>query len=233
MLTRVVGRIRQGLPPHVRVEEDDLRSYGVIGMYKAIERFDPDLGFAFDKFASNFIRGAVLDELRSQDWAPRSLRKRQKDMEKSKQELTKQLHRSVTDEEIAESLKWTVHDVSHTRKQIDTAWPRSLDEIRGATEKDLHAVVADIHGSPEEHVMETMAPPENDRSALLSDKMASFIESMPPQKRAVAIFCYYLGMRQGDVAAVLGVPESRVSNLHLSIMEDIHNRLHELLVEHD
>lgn len=66
MLTRVVGRIRQGLPSHVRVDEDDLRSYGLIGLYKAYERYDPTVG-AFDKFASNFVRGAVLDELRSMD----------------------------------------------------------------------------------------------------------------------------------------------------------------------
>ena len=233
MLTRVVGRLRQGLPPHVKVEEDDLRSFGVIGLYKALERYDPDLGFAFDKFASNFIRGAVLDALRSQDWAPRSLRKRQKDLESARVELRSRLQRDPIDEELAEELRWTVHDISLTRKQVDAAWPRSLDEIRGEAEKDLYTVVADATGSPEHHVLGTHDSHENDRSTLLTDRMASFIDSMPPQKKAVAIFCYYLDMKQGDVAVVLGVPESRVSNLHLAVMEDIHSRLSDLLIMDD
>lgn len=233
MVTRVVGRIRQGLPPHVRIEEDDLRTYGVLGLYKAIDRFDADLGFHFDKFASNFVRGAVLDELRSQDWAPRSLRKRQKDMERSAGELHSELGRPALDDELAERLKWTIHDISITRKQIDAAWPRSLDELRGEADRDLYAVVADAQGNPEEHAIETLDSHENDRSMILVDKVTTFIDTMPPQKKVVAIFCYYLDMKQSEVASVLGIPESRVSSLHLSILTDIHDRLSGLLVLQD
>lgn len=230
MVTRVVGRIRQGLPPHVRIEEDDLRTYGVLGLYKAIDRFDADKGHAFDKFASNFVRGAVLDELRSQDWAPRSLRKRQKDMERCTSELAAELGRPPEDSEIAERLKWTIHDISSTRKQVDAAWPRSLDELRGEADRDLYSVVADAQGQPEQHAIETLDSHENDRSMLLVDKVTTFIESMPPQKRVVAIFCYYLDMKQSDVASILGIPESRVSSLHLGILTDIHNRLRDLMI---
>lgn len=231
MLTRIVGRIRQGLPPHVRVEEGDLRSFGVMGLYKALDRYDTSLGHAFDKFASGYVRGAVLDELRSQDWAPRSLRKRQKDMEKARLALIKENGREPSDAELAEYLKWTTHDVSHTRKQVDAAWPRSLDEIRGKEEKDLYAIVSDAHGSPEEHVIRAHESPENDRSSLLAEKMALHIGSMPAQKKAVVILCYYLGMRQSEVAQVLGIPESRVSHIHLSVMNEIHQRLTELLTD--
>lgn len=230
MLTRIVGRLRQGLPPHVRVEEDDLRSYGLIGLYKALDRYDPDVG-PFDKFASNYVRGAVLDELRSIDWAPRSLRNRQKEMERARTTLRKTLSREPTDAELAEELRWTVADISNTRRQVDCAWPRSLDEIRGEAQKDLYAVIADAQGNVEEHVISSVAPPENDRSAILTERMALHIQQMPPQKRAVVVLCYYLDMRQSDVARVLGIPESRVSNLHLSVMEEIHERLEELLTE--
>lgn len=228
MLTRIVGRLRQGLPPHIRVEEDDLRSYGLMGLYKAMDRYDPEQG-AFDKFASNFVRGAVLDELRTQDWAPRSLRKRQKDLEKARNDQRKHLRREASDDELAEALGWTVHDISATRKQVDAAWPRSLDEIRGEAERDLYSVVADMQGSPEQHVLGVHDSHENDRSTILTEKMALHIEEMPAQKKAVVILCYYLDMRQSEVARVLGIPESRVSNLHLSVMEDIHNMLEELL----
>lgn len=230
MLTRIVGRLRQNLPPHVRVEEDDLRSYGLIGLYKALDRYDPDVG-PFDKFASNFVRGAVLDELRSIDWAPRSLRKRQKDMERARQSLVRTLNREPSDEELAEELRWTVTDIGNTRRQVDCAWPRSLDEIRGEAEKDLYAVVADAHGGTEQHALGVHDSHENDRSTILTEKMALYIHQMPPQKRAVVILCYYLDLRQSDVARVLGIPESRVSHLHLSVMEEIHSRLEELLKE--
>lgn len=229
MLTHVVGRLRQRLPEHVRVEEEDLRSFGLIGLYKAINRYDPSLGHPFEKFASTFVYGAVFDELRSQDWAPRSLRKREKELERATAELKKELGRPPSDEELAEHLLWTVHDISQTRRQVDAAWPRSLDEIRGEAEKDLYAVVADAQGTPEHHIIGVHDSHENDRSTLLTEKMALYIHEMPPQKKAVVILCYFLGMRQSDVAKVLGVPDSRVSQLHLSVMDEIHDRLVELL----
>jgi RNA polymerase sigma factor for flagellar operon FliA len=229
MLTRVVGRIRQTLPPHVRVEEDDLRSYGLMGLYKALDAYEPERGHAFDKFASNHVRGKVLDELRKMDWAPRSLRKRQKDLEKAKIALRESLRREPTDDELAEELRWTTDDINQTRKQIDTAWPRSLDEIRGEADRDLYSIIADTQGNPESYSLGSHDSHENDRSTILTDQMASFLDSMPPQKKAVAIFCYYLDMKQSEVASVLGIPESRVSNLHLSIMEDIHAQLERLL----
>lgn len=218
MLTRIVGRLRQNFPAHVRVEEDDLRSYGLMGLYKALDRYDPIVG-PFDKFASTFVRGAVLDELRSLDWAPRSLRKRQKDMNVARYALLKKLNRDPTDEELAEELRWPAADVDRTRRQVDCAWPRSLDEIRGEADKDLYSVI----GTQDSH--------ENDRSSILTERMAVSIQAMTPQKRAVVIFCYYLGMRQSDVARVLGIPESRVSNLHLAVMEEIHDRLEQMLTE--
>lgn len=230
MLTRIVGRLRQGLPPHVRVDEDDLRSYGLMGLYKALDRYDPEVG-AFDKFASNFVRGAVLDELRSLDWAPRSLRKRQKDMEKARVSLLRNLNREPSDSELAEELRWTVSDIDNTRRQVDCAWPRSLDEIRGEAEKDLYAVVADAHGTVEQVALGMHDSHENDRSTILTEKMSVYIHEMPPQKRAVVVLCYYLDMRQSDVARVLGIPESRVSNLHLSVMEEIHAKLEDMLTE--
>ncbi len=229
MLTRVVGRLRQGLPPHVRVDEDDLRSYGVMGLYKALDRFDPELGFSFDKFASNFVRGAVLDELRSMDWAPRSLRKRQKDMERCFRAMARDLGRNPTENELAEELGWTTSDISTTRRQVDASWPRSLDEIRGEAERDLYSVVADAQGTPEQIALGTHDSHENDRSTLLTDRMASYIGSLNPQRKAVVIFCYYLEMKHDKVSMMLGIPESRVKVLHNDILQDIHGQLENLL----
>lgn len=229
MLTRVVGRLRQGLPPHVRIEEEDLRSYGLIGMYKALDRYDPSVG-AFDKFASNFVRGAVLDELRSSDWAPRSLRKRQKDMEKGRTELINDLGRKPTDEELADHLDCDVADLAETRRLVDRSHMRSLDEIRGEAEKDLYAVIPDTNGSPEQYVLGQHDSHEGDRSTLIMEKMAKYIADLPVQRQAVLVMCYYLNLRQSNVAAILGIPESRVSSLHLSAMAEFHDEMEALLL---
>lgn len=231
MLTRVVGRIRQGLPPHVRVEEGDLRTYGLIELYKAIDRFDPSLGHEFNKYASNAVRRGVLDALRALDWAPRALRKRQKDMTKAETVLQRKLQRKPTDSELAEELKWTTYDISVTRRQVDVAWPRSLDEIRFTTEMDMYAIVADAQGTPEDTYLAAHESHENDRSSLLIEKTCTFIEDMPPQRRMVAILRYFLKLKQSEVAEVLGITEARVSSIHRSVMDEIHDMLENLLVE--
>lgn len=231
MLTRVVGRLRQRLPAHVRVEEPDLRSYGLIGLYKALDSFDPHHGTPFDKFASAFVWGAVHDELRKLDWAPRSLRKRQREVEEKRRLFMATHDREPKDEELAQMLRWSTDDVATTRRQVDTAWPRSLDEIRGEAEKDLYAIIADADGDPEEHLIQAEESHENDRSTLINDQMSVYINDLPPQKRAVVTMTYYLQMKQSEVASVLGIPESRVSNIHLAFLEALHGELEKILTE--
>lgn len=238
LVTRVAGKIRQGLPDQARdgsqVEEDDLRSYGVMGLYRAIQHYEPSRGHAFDKYAVNAIRGVILDELRSLDWAPRSLRKRQRDLEKAERELIRQLGRFPTIEEIAEALRWTTQDVTATRRQVEASWPTSLDELRGEAAKDLYEVVADSQAPVEEEVvLGHHDSHEHDRSTVLTEQMAGFIKQMPPQKKAVLVLCYYLDMKQADVARALGIPESRVSSVHIQVMDEFHARLAELLVVND
>ncbi len=234
LVTRVAGKIRQSLPDQGRdgspVEEDDLRSYGVMGLYRAIQHYDPSKGIEFDKYAVGAIRGVILDELRSLDWAPRSLRKRQKDMEKAERLLTSRLNRAPTNAEVAEELRWTVHDVLATQRQVERSWPKSLDELRGEASKDLYAVVADAQGASEEvTTLGVHDSHEHDRSTMLTERMAVFIKQMPPQKKAVAVFCYYLNMKQADVAKALGIPESRVSSVHIQLMDEFHAQLAALL----
>lgn len=230
MLCRVVGRLRQHLPPHVRIDEPDLRSYGLIGLYKALDKYDPDHGTPFDKFASSYVWGAVHDELRTLDWAPRALRKRQREMEFAKHKFARENDQPPNDEELAQILRWTTDDVANTRRQVDTAWPRSLDEIRVKVEQDLYSVVADAAGNPEEILIKSEEPPENDRSALINDRVVvGYIDRLPTQQKAVVVLCYFLGKKQGEVAKLLGIPESRVSSLHLSYMEGLTQELEKLL----
>src|SRR5688572_4501580 len=98
----IAGRMASGLPSHV--EEADLISYGLLGLIGAIERFDPDREIKFETFAMARIRGAIIDELRSLDWVPRSVRTRARQIERAIAGLEKELHRAPTDEEIAKKL---------------------------------------------------------------------------------------------------------------------------------
>ena len=98
----VAGRISSGLPSHV--DENDLVSYGLLGLIGAIERYDPDRDVKFETYAIARIKGSIIDELRAMDWVPRSVRSRAREIERTIAKLEAELHRSPTDEEIAEKL---------------------------------------------------------------------------------------------------------------------------------
>src|SRR5688500_14090274 len=105
----VAGRLGSGLPAHV--DESDLVSYGLLGLIGAIERFDPDREIKFETYAISRIKGAIIDELRSLDWVPRSVRSRAREIERAIGQLEAKLHRAPTDEEIAEKLGITTEEL--------------------------------------------------------------------------------------------------------------------------
>src|SRR5437763_10065685 len=108
----VAGRMSTGLPAHV--EEADLISYGLLGLISAIERFDPDREIKFETFAITRIKGSIIDELRSLDWVPRSVRARAREIERVHGKLEHRLHRAPTDEEMARELDVSVEDFQET-----------------------------------------------------------------------------------------------------------------------
>src|SRR5881398_974581 len=104
----VAGRMSTGLPAHV--EEADLISYGLLGLISAIERYDPEREIKFETFAITRIKGSIIDELRSLDWVPRSVRARARQIEKANAKLEHQLHRAPTDAEVAAELEMSLED---------------------------------------------------------------------------------------------------------------------------
>src|SRR3954454_4974279 len=104
----VAGRMASGLPVHV--EESDLISYGLLGLISAIERFDPSREIKFETFAITRIKGSIIDELRSLDWVPRSVRAKAREIERMNAKLAHQLHRAPTDQEMADALEVTMDD---------------------------------------------------------------------------------------------------------------------------
>ncbi|HEY8303151.1 MAG TPA: sigma-70 family RNA polymerase sigma factor, partial [Solirubrobacteraceae bacterium] len=122
----VAGRTAAGLPPHV--EEADLVSYGLVGLISAIERFDPSREIKFETYAITRIKGAIIDELRSIDWVPRSVRARAREIERANTKLEHRLQRSPTDEEVAAELNLTVSDFHESLLTISHSSVAALDE---------------------------------------------------------------------------------------------------------
>src|SRR6476646_7424438 len=123
----VAGRLGSSLPSHV--DENDLVSYGLLGLIGAIERFDPDRQIKFETYAIARIKGAIIDELRALDWVPRSVRSRARDIERAICELGRKLHRAPTDEEISEKLGISTDELDESLSEIGRSSIAALDEL--------------------------------------------------------------------------------------------------------
>src|SRR3954465_11570113 len=123
----VAGRMSSGLPSHV--EEADLISYGLLGLISAIERFAPSREIKFETFAVTRIKGSIIDELRSLDWVPRSVRAKAREIEKVNAPLENELQRAPTDQEMAEKLEVSVDDFQESLTRISNSSVVALDEL--------------------------------------------------------------------------------------------------------
>src|SRR3954466_10737271 len=204
----VAGRMSSGLPSHV--EEADLISYGLIGLINAIERFDLAREIKFETYAIPRIRGAIIDELRSLDWVPRSVRARAREIEKVHARLEHQLHRTPTDEEMARALKISVSEFREALVKISTSTVVALDELWAVSDSSGDAV----------SLLDTLQDPDApDPEQLLAqselkDRLADAIAALPEREKLVIALYYYENLTLREIGEVLGVTESRISQLH-------------------
>ncbi len=200
MLTRV--------PNHVH--RDDLTSAGLHALVTAARGWDPNRGIPFHRFAGTRIRGAILDELRSLDWATRSVRTKARATDTTRQQLTTTLGRTPTAEELAQALGTTTSDLHRTDSDVQRATVLSLQGFTTASAEDL---VTERNPGPEEMLL------RRERIGYLHHA----IESLPERLRTV-ITEYFLNERpMAEIAADLGVTESRISQLRaeaLSLLKD-------------
>jgi RNA polymerase sigma factor for flagellar operon FliA len=206
----VAGRMSSGLPAHV--EEADLISYGLIGLINAIERFDPEREIKFETYAITRIKGAIIDELRSLDWVPRSVRARAREIEKANAKLEHQLQRAPTDEEMAAKLEMSVDEFQDSLLAIANSSVLALD--------DLWTFADPEGGGGQISVLDTLQDPgavdpeAEAQASELKDRLADAIESLPERERLVIALYYYENLTLREIGEVLGVTESRVSQLH-------------------
>ncbi len=215
----VAGRLASGLPAHV--EEGDLVSYGLLGLMNAVERFELEREIKFETYAITRIRGAIIDELRSQDWVPRSVRSRAREIERANAKLENQLQRPPTDEEMAAELDISLEDFQESLLAISTSTVAALDELW---------TVSDASGD-QVSLLDTLHDPDApdpsraiDESEL-KDRVADAIARLPEREKLVVALYYYENLTLREIGEVLGVTESRVSQLHTKAVLRLRSRM--------
>jgi RNA polymerase sigma factor for flagellar operon FliA len=214
----VAGRLGAGVPSHV--DRADLVSYGVFGLIDAIDKFDPDLGNRFETYAIARIRGHIVDELRSYDWVPRSVRAKARAIDAACRSLEAQLHRPPTDRELATELGMTDDELQRAQSQVslvnlvtfDAALGAAVDGDQGMTVGDT--LVADDEG-PDHRV-------ELDE---LRRMLAAAIDDLPERERDVVALYYHDGLTLAEIGEVLGVTESRACQIHGKVVSQLRRRL--------
>lgn len=206
LVRHVAGRLRLMLPAHV--EYDDLVGSGVFGLLSAIERFEPERGVKFETFATSRIRGAILDSLRAADWAPRSLRRRERAIAQAYGTLERRLGRPATTAEVSAELGIDRKELYELERQINQAAFLSLDAPLQVTEDGeqvpLGMKIAAEQGDPLQSLE------EQERRQLL----AQAVGALPEREQLVVSLYYYEDLNIKEIAEILGVTESRVSQLH-------------------
>jgi RNA polymerase sigma factor for flagellar operon FliA len=214
----VAGRVAVGLPQNV--DQSDLVSYGIFGLIDAIEKFDPSRGFKFETYAIARIKGAILDELRSIDWVPRSVRAKARAIEKAYGKLESHLHRAPTDVELADELELTDDQLQATLGQINLVGLVALDEMLSGGERGDSMTLGDTVASD---------PGEGPVAAYEVEEMrhilADAINRMPEREKIVLTLYYYEGLTLAEIGEVLSVTESRVCQIHTKAVLQLRSRL--------
>ena len=219
----VAGRLGSGLPAHV--DEGDLVSYGLLGLISAIERYDPSRDIKFETYAIARIKGAIIDELRALDWVPRSVRSRAREIERAIAELEAKTGLAPTDEQIAAKIGISVDELEESLTDISRSSIAAHDELWSLSgEGDQISLMDTIED-------ETGPRPE---AALdqteMREALADAIARLPEREKLVVTLYYYEELTLREIGEVLGVTESRVSQLHTKAILRLKARLAGALV---
>jgi RNA polymerase sigma factor for flagellar operon FliA len=213
----VAGRVSVGLPRHV--DEADLASYGIIGLIDAIERFEPDRKLRFETYAVPRIKGAIIDELRSIDWVPRSVRSKARAVEQAITHLETKLRRTPSEAEVAAELQMTPADFHAAVRKISSSALMALDEVQRGSDRSDRSTLGESLPDRSVGPMDTLEAKES-KQALLDA-----IACMPERERTVLTMYYYDGLTLTEIGAILGVTESRVCQIHTKALRQLRSKL--------
>ena len=215
----VAGRVGVGLPPNI--EQADLVSYGIFGLIDAIEKFDLERAIKFETYAINRIRGAIIDELRSIDWIPRSVRYKAREVEKAYSALEAKLQRSPTEAEVAAEMGVTQDELRTIFSQVSFVNVVALDELLHAGgEKGDRTTLGDTLEDP--RVDDPVSAFESEETKYV---LSRAINTLPEREKIVVTLYYYEGLTLAEIGQVLGVTESRICQMHTKAVLQLRSRL--------
>jgi RNA polymerase sigma factor for flagellar operon FliA len=213
----VAGRVGVGLPQNV--EQADLVSYGVFGLIDAIDKFEPDRGYKFETYAISRIKGAILDELRSIDWVPRSVRAKARSLERAYAKLEAEHHRSPTDDEVATELGLTGNQLQSALSQISFVGVAALDELLSGGERGETTTLGDTVADSADGPVGAFEVEE------MRQILAESINRMAEREKIVLTLYYYEGLTLAEIGRVLQVTESRVCQIHTKAVIQLRSRI--------
>lgn len=220
-LTRyVVGRVKVSLPPTFSVE--DISSYGVEGLIDAIEKYTPDKGARFETYALMRIRGNIIDKIRSQDFLPRSARKKIKDVKQAQEQLRQKLGRPATTLEVADFLEMEPQKVDQILSE-DTSIGSIYDK-RGTSEDSVE-IIDTIQDS------QRLTPAEAMEEKDVKSELENALKRLPERERMIMVLYYHENMTLKEIGETIEVSESRVCQLHAQAIMKLKNILSENRVE--
>jgi RNA polymerase sigma factor FliA len=215
----VAGRLASSLPQ--TVDTADLISYGIFGLIDAIEKFDPARAIKFETYAISRIKGAIIDELRAMDWVPRSVRSRAREIEAAYVSLENTTRRVPSDQEVADHMGVSLKEFHDILAKLSYTSVVSFEELWVGGERDegQNAIGSIRDDSAED-------PVAIFESSEIKDILAGAIDKLPERERTVIALYYYEGLTLKEIGQVLGVTESRVSQLHTKAVLRLRAKLH-------
>ena len=220
LIKYLADRLAARLPDHIN--KDDLISSGVLGLIDAVDKFDPDRAIMFKTYAEFRIKGAMLDELRSLDWVPRSIRKKASQLDKMLQRMEVELGHPPSDEEAAAALAITVPEYLKLLDEVSAINILDLDAFRatdktGAREsRDIYDILAD------ENALDALAVLSQGE---MRDVLAEAIDGLNEKDRLVVTLYYHEEMTMKEIGQVMGYTESRISQLHTKSLLRLRSKL--------
>jgi len=217
----VAGRVSVGLP-HT-IEQADLVSYGMFGLIDAIEKFELERAVKFETYAIARIKGAIIDELRSIDWIPRSVRSKARDVEKAYASLEARLHRTPTEAEVAQELGIGMNDLHQIFNQVSFVNVVALDELLNSS-TDRGDKVSLVDTLEDTKAEDPVLAFEGEETKVL---LARAINDLGEREKIVVTLYYYEGLTLAEIGQVLGVTESRICQMHTKAVLQLRGKLAE------
>ncbi len=225
----VAGRVAISLPPNV--EFNDLVSYGILGLFDAITKYDVSQGNKFETYAVSRIRGSIMDELRKLDWAPRLLRKKAREVEKMCKELEEKYGRVATDHELASALNISTDDLNAIYSDLNSTTFLSLDEVW--QNDDGNKPISRLQ-TIEDSLITNQFNYVNQSE--VKEILATVIDELPEKEKLVIVLYYYENLTLREIGEILDVSESRVCQIHTKVVTRLRShllkRFGEITLEH-